>query len=360
MNFAEAYQSTLKIEPKTLPPFKVFIDDQTVPIIEYNGVNGYSIYKVTPPTNGGGYIKPILDKDGKPILLKMTDPDYYDNLFNTFFYGCGKYVQADDPSIESIILTIYFPERKDVLGDMLCGGEFRYYTKKSDKSAKIMGLGVNYNNFKAGTICYIDNNFQIEWRIPQNNNLVVSRREAINPDDYLLKKTTEIPGITSMKTVYYSYSASVYGIGYAKMKPGSDLYYLNGIEYDFVPNTDKVLPIETKNGKTMVDYGFLIGIINCAKQTMILEDDSGTRKAIQLLRLFFDKEKDKVLTLNVSFEFGNKKYYDNGQIKYFTVAPYGSNAGVMVPLKEVCEALQAKVIYRPHDGTILISRFFEY
>lgn len=349
-------------EENALPSYKIYLTNyyksdpirDKLPIIEYDGQNGYSIYKtetyVTDKKNES--IRLSLSKDNKPILLKFADKDYYTNLFNTIYYAPSPYFIGDD-SLEFITLVAFLPEKKINEYETDCAVEAKYFPKDSLKVCKRSIWGGNNTKITQGAICYIDSSYNVEWRELKNGSLVVTKREAINPDDYRLN-INKIPGLKNTNSIYY-YPSCKFGNGFVRMKPGSDLYYLNGQQYDFNPNTDKLIPILIKNNTTFIDFHFLLGLLNCQYMTGSTDNYIGQR-------LYKDKQNNKISILSIDLSADKRAYSVCDDEKEFTIAPYWlyQHGSLMVPLKEVCEALQAKVIYRPHDGTILISRFFEY
>lgn len=352
-----------KIETRTLPSFQIFAEDadslrQNMPIIEFEGKNGFSLFRFEKyiDSKGSASFRLMLDKKSKRVALKITDKDYFDQLYNIFVFTSNKYFVSNSP-MSQLAVTAFFGERVDFSDTLVNCCTSVIYKKDLDKQSKYIVIRDKSTPFKTGTICFIDDSFQIEWCEPSNGSMKTIRREAINPDDY--NDYNIIPGLDRMLTTEYKVSSSNYAIGYIELTPGSDIYYLNGDKFDYNWNTDLLVPIQTKNSKSMVYYYFLEKLLFCQNLTINKYVD-GIFFGEQIQRLYYDKEKKEIRVLKVSFFAGSKKYENNGKIMDFLVAPYDSNVGLMVPLKEVCEALKAKVIYRPLDGTILISRFFEY
>jgi hypothetical protein len=350
-----------KIEAKTLSSFQIYMEDsdpirKALPIIEFDGVKGHRLYRFEKYSiNGIVSYRLYLDKQGKREELRISDKDYQDQIY--YIFTCQPNMSfVGDNSINKIALVAYFDERADFSNTTFDYCRLLIFNKRLNQRQKLTCGNNREYIFPSGSICYIDDKYQIEWREPINNNMVVTRREAINPDDF--SPMYKIPGLSDISSGNYK-SNAIYGTGYVKVTANSDLFSINGIQYDFNPNTDQLIPILAVNGKTMVCHEFLRNLLNTQSQYLPSILVKGSRD-VEIQRLYYDRNTSKIVTLTVRINDASKKYIDNGITKEFSAMPYYANSvGIMVPLKEVCDALKAKVIYRPLDGTILIARFFE-
>ena len=347
-----------KVEAKTLPSFKIFMsetdnDRKDLPIIEYDGINGYKFYKLEQYAGKNNSVKYriALDANKKPIQLLTNSKGFYDNLYTTFYRGNNKFFVAND-NAEIKQLIVFFPQKGDQFSQSLAYAEFMFFSEKADKNYQNRLGSTNPFKVSSGKICYIDDCFQIEWRSLDSKNSVI-RREAINPDNFYMEKS--IPGLQSMLPIYY-YSNLKYGDGFVTLTQ-------NSIKYSICGNTfDMRYPVETKNDTTFMDFFELLGLLNCKYKGVRIDNEKGTSFVYTGNRLSDDNWKKQINVISLEVQTGTQDYRVNDEKKQFSIAPYivtKNGWSLMVPLKEVCDALKAKVIYRPLDGTILIARFFE-
>ena len=349
-----------KIEAKTLPSFDVFIKSKlpdpqrdAFPFIKYNPENGYQFFSVERVPGEEDFVFRLsLDAKGQPKKLLPSEKNFYVNLYHGLRYGgVSRFLKGSSLS-ESICLTIFFP----LMVDEVFNERINYFSSvlfKDSSRSKIPVTGENNGKYwKPGTVCFCDESFQIEWREVTNNKQIVTRREAVNPD--LVAKLSEIPGLEEMLPEQYMFYTNQ-GKGFVRAQLMSKKVEIDGKPYE-IPNAIGF------DGKTsFVDFELLLDWLFCP-MTHERISETGNKFSYSGFRITADDEKEKYSILFITLAPGRIDYIANGESKQFKEKPYIENRfgySIMVPLKEVCDALKAKVIYRPLDGTILIARFFE-
>jgi hypothetical protein len=351
-----------KIEPTTLLPFDIFIKDpdparDQLPVIRFVGTNGYSIYKVeeSKDTSCTAAFRLALSQDNKPILTKLGDAKYYDNLYNIVFRTNPKYFVGDS-ALESITLSLITPTKGKDTPDEENGICLKVYSKElfinKRKRQKEIFLGlIDNKEFPAGSIAYIDSNYQIEWRKNINNKLVVTRRDAI------LGSTTKdiafIPGISEAGSDFDGPSDFI-AVSHAHLRIDSMLYHFDGDPYDNSSQLQEY-QITRKNGIIMIDAFLLREILLCQYESIKVNKTNKFVDTFTFYKLY--KDKNTVKTVSVTFNINDNKCIINGVEKNFSIKPYESKSGLcMVPLIEMCDALFAHVYYRHIDDTVVIPR----
>ncbi|NTU60747.1 MAG: hypothetical protein HGA95_00200 [Caldiserica bacterium] len=181
--------------------------------------------------------------------------------------------------------------------------------------------------------------------------MVVTRRQAINPDAYK-PKYNEIPGLDASLNMGYRFYRN-YCKGFVLCAKNAKSYSVNGKTFDHSGFVSLI------NNTTFVDFFMLLSMLNCEYTYIKPQNGKGLAYQYVAYRLFKIRDKG-VETIKLLVSVDSAEYELNGVKGKFASIPFWKSDTIMVPLKEVCEALKAKVIYRPLDGTILISRFFEY
>lgn len=356
MTFAVSAESPkYRIEAKTIPAFKIFIENNytpdpardNLPLVEYEPKTGYTVYKTEkyePKQNCGDY-RLSLDKEGKPIKALPTDKDYYESLYKAFHSVQSTYF-VGDVNTEFITITIIYPPSNTLAAKAFTG---KYYKKGVANNYGISPLHMQ-NVFppKNGAFCYLDSNFQIEWWERKGNEHFVTRREAINPD--MLEDWHSMPGLDgSMTMEYRSYMNRCKG--YIQCADKAKTYIVNG---KIVQHERFVV---VKEGTAFVDYFMLLSMLGCEYESSYTKVQNTNIYHYTSYRLY--KEKYTVKTTALTITEGSVDYKLDGVDGKFTAIMGTANSTIMVPLKQFCNALKAKVIYRPLDGSILIARFLE-
>lgn len=343
-----------KIEAKTIPPFKIFLTNSyepdpardSLPVVEYEPKTGYTVYKTEKyePKMFHESYRLSLDKDGKPIKALLTDKDYYESLYKAFHSIPSPYF-VGDANTEFITITIIYPPSKTLAAKALTNEFFKKGVHNSYSRPLYM-----QNPFppKNGAICYLDSNFQIEWWERRNNQHFVTRREAINPDSF--DNWDEVPGLSESLVMGYRFYRNRC-LGYIQCAGNSKTYTVNGRTFR---HENLVV---TKGNTAFIDYYMLSTMLACEYDSVATKEGNSNSYHYMTYRLY--KEKYTVKTITLKIKSGTADYQLDGVDGRFSAAVYSTSSTIMVPLKEFCNVLKAKVIYRPLDGTILIARFFE-
>jgi hypothetical protein len=343
----------------TVNDFKVYLYDskypdkqrEKFPIIKYSSENGYEIYRIERISESSGCnYRIVLDKNNNPIMLNNGDRDYLAQVKLTLSVGSFKYFISKGPQQA---ITLGFFTQSDGLNPNSCSFTTFYAIDVKQNYKNINGNHTKLK-FNDGSITYIDDLFQIEWRELNNSKYKITRSESINPDQFTY---SEIPGLPEILSTSYK-TTKKYAKGYLSLSSTDKKYSINGQQFTYNDNSTKSAIVNINNS-LYIDMFFLCNALNCEYERINMEENN-KKYTFRICRLYKEKRTD-VKVIDLYINDGQAYYKINNDEGSFKIKPIWNNHYyvLLVPLREFCSLIKANILYRPLDKSILISRFIE-